>query len=220
NKEFWDKLSHLWMTTDLPVPDLMAGDYNLVEEAIDRNPHRHDDPDARAALARFKRLMGLQNGWRKTNPDTKAYTYTSTHKPPTLSRIDRIDVSAQQFKCCRGWDISDAAGGISDHRLVSVLVSDPGSPYVGLGRYAIPLSLTRDKLFVDYAIREGIEIKKLHDQPRTIEENVQTAFKKYKDKLSEFAQRRASALFGTLEKKKRKLQAERETLLNPGQSEE
>ncbi|KAJ7220662.1 hypothetical protein GGX14DRAFT_354309, partial [Mycena pura] len=30
NREFWDTLSNLWMTTDLPVPDIMVGDFNLV----------------------------------------------------------------------------------------------------------------------------------------------------------------------------------------------
>ncbi|KAJ7933980.1 hypothetical protein B0H13DRAFT_1510537, partial [Mycena leptocephala] len=30
NKKFWDDLYDLWMTLDLPVPDSMAGDTNIV----------------------------------------------------------------------------------------------------------------------------------------------------------------------------------------------
>jgi hypothetical protein len=40
--KFWDSLCDLWFTVDLPVPDAMGGDLNLVPDAIDRLPHHTD----------------------------------------------------------------------------------------------------------------------------------------------------------------------------------
>ncbi|KAJ6474898.1 hypothetical protein C8R45DRAFT_805109, partial [Mycena sanguinolenta] len=36
NKNFWEELSQIWMTRVLPVPDMMLGDMNIVEEGVDR----------------------------------------------------------------------------------------------------------------------------------------------------------------------------------------
>jgi exonuclease III len=36
---FWNHLTDLWMTTDLPVPDTVGGDFNVVPEAINHLPH-------------------------------------------------------------------------------------------------------------------------------------------------------------------------------------
>ncbi|KAJ7688792.1 hypothetical protein B0H16DRAFT_1753004 [Mycena metata] len=88
NKAFWEELHRLWMTEDLPVPDVMLGDMNIVEDTIDRLPHRADDASAAHALADLKRILEIKDGWRMTYPDTKQYTFsrgTGSH-----SRIDRI----------------------------------------------------------------------------------------------------------------------------------
>jgi exonuclease III len=47
--DFWNKLTDMWLTTDLPVPDTMGGDFNLVADAIDRMPHRTDSEAVIAA---------------------------------------------------------------------------------------------------------------------------------------------------------------------------
>ncbi|KAJ7719050.1 hypothetical protein B0H16DRAFT_1897364 [Mycena metata] len=91
NRAFWEELHRLWMTENLPVPDVMLGDMNIVEDAVDRLPHRTDDADATHALADLKRILELKDGWRMTYPDTKEYIFsrgTGSH-----SRIDRIYVS-------------------------------------------------------------------------------------------------------------------------------
>ncbi|KAJ7457218.1 hypothetical protein B0H11DRAFT_1692400, partial [Mycena galericulata] len=41
NRLFWEELYRLFMTNgNLPSPDMMAGDTNIVEEPVDRMPHR------------------------------------------------------------------------------------------------------------------------------------------------------------------------------------
>ncbi|KAJ7130836.1 Endonuclease/exonuclease/phosphatase, partial [Mycena crocata] len=203
NQVFWEELHHLWLTEDLPVPDMLLGDMNLVQDMFDRLPHRADDAGATSAYADFKRLIELKDGWRLTNPDTLQYTYS--HGTGTHSRIDRIEVSPTLFKNCRHWEISDAAGGLSDHRLISVTVCAPGSPYIGRGRYAIPLFLTNDTKFMEYAIGRGAEV--LGEQGEHLE-NVQTRFKDFKDQIRIYAKARASLAIGVLEEKKKKLQEE------------
>ncbi|KAJ7060272.1 hypothetical protein C8F01DRAFT_1292558 [Mycena amicta] len=196
NAAFWDELNEMWMTIDLPVPDTFGGDINLVEEAVDRMPHHADDERAVAALANFKRTLTMIDGWRKANPNTKAYTYTSTQDPPTHSRLDPIYVSPELYKNCRGWAIEDCAGNLTDHKMVSVTISAPGAPFIGKGRYAIPLRV-------------------LEDKERTEEDNPQNTFKEYKMDLVDFARKRAKITTGATEQKKQKLKRERDQLLNP-----
>ncbi|KAJ6527895.1 hypothetical protein DFH09DRAFT_1094693 [Mycena vulgaris] len=120
NKAFWDTITDIWLKEDLPVPDSVLGDLNVLEESIDRFPHRLDEDGATEALSRFKRLLELKDGWRATNPDLKAYTYT--YPTRSHSRIDCILVSPSLFKSCRNWDVAVK----TDHRMASVNICAPG----------------------------------------------------------------------------------------------
>lgn len=211
NEKLWNDLHSLWMSENLPVPDLVLGDTNIVEDAIDRLPHHWDDDSATEALARFKRILELKDGWRSTNPDTKAYTYT--HPTGSHSRIDRIYVSPDLLKTCRNWTIDDV-GTLTDHRMVSVKIFAPKSPHIGRGRYTIPLFLINDKQFLNFASERGIELQECLKLDRTDDTNSQTLLKKYKDEVKQFAQVRAKEAIGALEQKKRKLQRERDEILN------
>ncbi|KAJ7210335.1 hypothetical protein GGX14DRAFT_565540 [Mycena pura] len=68
--EYWNKLCTLWLTLDLPVPDVVGGDFNLVTSPLDRMPHHTDSDTVIAAYLRFARLLELKDGWRQINPDT------------------------------------------------------------------------------------------------------------------------------------------------------
>ncbi|KAJ7151846.1 Endonuclease/exonuclease/phosphatase, partial [Mycena crocata] len=208
NKAFWEELHRMWMTMNLPVPDMLLGDTNLVQDMFDRLPHRVDDAGATRAYADFKRLIELKDGWRLTNPETLQYTYS--HGVGTHSRIDRIEVSPTLFKNCRHWEISDVAGDLSDHRLITVTICAPGSPYIGRGGYAIPLFLTNDTKFMEYAVEKGAAMLGEDGQNA---EDIQTRFKNFKDQVRIFAKARASLAIGALEEKKIKLQGERKLIL-------
>jgi exonuclease III len=154
---FWNTLCELWLTIDLPVPDAIGGDFNVVPDAIDRLPHRADSDAVVATYLRFMHLMEVKDGWRQHNPDTKAYTHVSTRG--TLSRIDEILVSPTLMKSCRHWDIQDTAGGLTDHRMVSVTISAPGAPYIGKGRWTMPQFLLYDKEFMSFSMEKAIELE-------------------------------------------------------------
>ncbi|KAJ7102971.1 Endonuclease/exonuclease/phosphatase, partial [Mycena crocata] len=210
NRIFWEKLYDMWMTQDLPVPDMTLGDTNIVEDPTDRFPHRADNAAAVEALAKFKQLFEFKDGFRLTYPDVKAYTFTNSAET-SHSRIDRIYVPPDLFKKCRNWLISDTAGDLTDHRLVSVVVSAPGAPFVGPGRYLIPNFLMQDKKFLTFAVEEGAKLA----EPSNDGKDLQIRYKEYKEGLLAFARERAKESVGAIEQKKLKLQRERDAILNP-----
>ncbi|KAJ6512587.1 Endonuclease/exonuclease/phosphatase, partial [Mycena sanguinolenta] len=186
--KFWSDLTELWLTTDLPVPDAAAGDFNLVPDAIDRQPHKTDSDEVITAYLRFTRTLGLIDGWRQCNPDRKEYTHIGT-SGKTLSRIDKILVSPTLMKQCRHWEIEDV-GTIADHRMVSTLILAPGAPYIGKGRWAMPQFLAEDNVFMREASRALLNLEKEIGKERTEEANAQTEFKRFKDQMSTSARRR------------------------------
>ncbi|KAJ7656698.1 hypothetical protein B0H17DRAFT_1213689 [Mycena rosella] len=81
NAAFWKKLHKFFIDNPtIPKPDIMGGDTNVVEEPIDRLPSRADPEAPTAALDLLLTSLKLVDGWRKTNPDTKAYTYIQSRR--------------------------------------------------------------------------------------------------------------------------------------------
>ncbi|KAJ6626646.1 Endonuclease/exonuclease/phosphatase, partial [Mycena sp. CBHHK59/15] len=200
---FWDAMTDLWLTTDLPIPDLAGGDFNLAPDAIDRLPH-HADPDkVVAAYRRFVRLLDLQDGWRQTNPDVKAYTHVGTRG--TLSRIDRILVSPTLMKNFP--NLGQSGLRLTDHRMVSVRITAPGAPYLGKGRWAMPDFLLYDSDFMAFAMEEACKLEESMDDAHTEKSNPQTRFKSFKDTVIEYAKKRAKTAVGATARKKKKLGA-------------
>ena len=64
NQLFWETLDQKWLDENLPLPDVMLGDFNLVEEPIDRLPVHGDAPSAIQSLNKFKERLNLFDGWR------------------------------------------------------------------------------------------------------------------------------------------------------------
>ncbi|KAJ7762099.1 hypothetical protein B0H16DRAFT_1661874 [Mycena metata] len=215
NQAFWEELCNLWMTLDLPVPDWIGGDTNLGEEPMDRLPHRSDASGAVAAFTKFKRMLEVKDGWRTVNPDTKAYTYASTNGK-SLSRIDKILVSPTLMRNCRNWSIDDVSGKLTDHRMVSVVIRAPGAPFIGEGRYTIPLFLLKDTEFMKFVVEKGENLEEFLTEDRSDSTNIQTRFKAFKDEIRDFGRKRAKEAIGALEKKKRKLQDQRKDILENG----
>ncbi|KIJ48464.1 hypothetical protein M422DRAFT_247801 [Sphaerobolus stellatus SS14] len=54
---------------------MLLGDFNVVEDSIDRLPAHNDPQGPREALANFKSLFGLLDGWRRENPDIIFHTW-------------------------------------------------------------------------------------------------------------------------------------------------
>jgi exonuclease III len=97
NRDFWKNLHDIWQTQNLPKPDILLGDFNLVEDDVDRLPSHSDNTEATEALDNFKASLQLLDGWRKTYPTTKSYSYMQKSSG-SQSRIDRIYVTRPIFK--------------------------------------------------------------------------------------------------------------------------
>ncbi|KAF8903757.1 hypothetical protein CPB85DRAFT_1180292, partial [Mucidula mucida] len=75
NRNLWKKIVDVCLQKNLPTPNIIGTDTNLVEEEIDRMPQHKDDTAATEALLDFKQVFNLHNGWRNVNPTMKGYTY-------------------------------------------------------------------------------------------------------------------------------------------------
>jgi hypothetical protein len=119
----------------------------MVEDGLDRLPHHRDPPNVTTAMLELKSALNLQDGWRQTYPDTKAYTFLQK-ATNVQSRIDRNLVSAAVLHNSSDWEI-EAPGIHTDHQLVSFKYSDPRMPFIGKGRWILPLHLLKDRKIMD-----------------------------------------------------------------------
>ncbi|KAF8196496.1 Endonuclease/exonuclease/phosphatase, partial [Pholiota molesta] len=193
NAGFWATLTRVWDEQNLPVPDILLGDFNMVEDAIDRLPSHRDSPQATNNLEIFKSHISVQDGWRHQNPTELAYTFTRPpgHEAQSRSRIDRIYASSHIIKNSRSWEIK-ATGIHTDHKLISMEFANPGSPYIGKGRWVIPLHLLKNKTVLQEVKRLGLELEdRLKDMAdagnRCDDHNAQTLLYDFKKKTTNYA---------------------------------
>ncbi|KAF9026938.1 DNase I-like protein [Hymenopellis radicata] len=148
NRAFWIDLARIWVQRHLPAPDFLAGDTNNTEDPMDRSSWVADDSSVILALRRFRDMFGLVDGWRSFNPGIIDYTFADNSSPPSLSRLDRIYVSKHLLDTSIVWSIDDTTLN-SDHRPVTVFLSDPDAPEIGYGRWRIPTYVVDNKQFID-----------------------------------------------------------------------
>ncbi|KAJ8580603.1 DNase I-like protein, partial [Rhizopogon salebrosus TDB-379] len=128
---FWEEIRT--KLNNLPQPDIMMGDFNIVEDALDRLPPRKDPVHAVESLLRLKFSLDLRDGWRSENPDSSAFSFAqSAAQGGRQSRIDRIYVSEDILPFSKEWNIGPP-GMTTDHQLISARISNKRMPYVGRG---------------------------------------------------------------------------------------
>ncbi|CAK5265453.1 unnamed protein product [Mycena citricolor] len=129
---------------------------------------------------------------------------------------DRIYVSNRQFQQCKHWEISDAAGKLTDHRLVTVTITAPLSPHVGRGNYSIPLFILQDTNFMSFVHEAGSkldEMIELSKEPENQIGNIQTHYHSFKQEILQYARKRAKIVIGASREKKKNLSARKRTML-------
>lgn len=192
-------------------------DANMTEDPIDRESGRKDCAAAVRSLTDFKDVFDLTDGWRKTYPVKKEFTYHSTNSRK-WSRIDRIYVKADLFNRCRAWEIQES-GINTDHKEVLVDYTDPDTPHIGRGRWTIPNALLYNERFLESvektgnaAIREIARISRAKE--RTTECNAQVVWKKLKGSWLENAAEEARNSQRRKDAAKRSLKADLVHTLN------
>ena len=141
---FWEYLRNLIEGDESLRPDIMLGDFNLVENPeLDRLNNRRgaDPPAARTALSQLVTELNLADGWRRRHPKKRGYTFTGNGQ----SRLDRIYTKEDIYPWCTDWGI-EHPGFKTDHNMVHMQVTSENMPYIGKGRWAIPVNLLKNKI--------------------------------------------------------------------------
>ncbi|KAJ7588749.1 hypothetical protein C8J56DRAFT_785076 [Mycena floridula] len=158
NSQFYDELVNIWTHYKLPTPTKVIGDTNITIDMLDRLSHKLEECESsRAAHIRFTKAFSLEDGWRDNYPDAKEYTYSWVNENGEAgqSRLDRIYTSSQTHKLCQNWKIQDWAGHLTDHRIVTVEIRVPGTPFQGKGRYSMQLPSIHDNKFMEKCEKIG-----------------------------------------------------------------
>jgi len=157
-QSFWKTIKDQTDADPRIKPNLLLGDFNLVEDAIDRIPSRQDDAQATENLRTLREKFDLIDGWRKANPEEKGFSWLR-ESDGTQSRIDRIYINEDLFDSCGEWKIEPAPIP-TDHDLVSARISTPTAPEIGKGRWAIPTRLIKNKIIKIEIQKLGSELEK------------------------------------------------------------
>lgn len=183
NRAFWETLQEKWDMTNLPYPDIMLGDFNIVEDALDRLPSHVDPLGPVSELDNLRTKLHLQDGWRTINPTDRAFSYMQLGTG-VQSRIDCIYASAEIISSATSWDIEWTAIN-TDHKMVSTCIVNYNTPFIGRGRWTMPLFLIKDKALSEEIQKLGVDLEKeianIVDQSST--SNPQLLFKTFKDEV-------------------------------------
>lgn len=199
-------------------PDLMAGDCNMVEAAIDRLPCKIGPQSTIDALDTLKLDLDLCDGWRETFPDTKAYSYMQV-ATGSQSRIDRIYLARKHLRYAFEWDITPSPLPHADHKLVSVRLTTQSAPETGNGRWTWPLHLLKDPTLNKHIRAEGTStLQRMLEcnstATRTVDENPQVLWMKLKESLRSKARERAKVIIPKLDAEIREIQTRLDLILN------
>ncbi len=152
-------------------PNLMAGDFNTVEDAIDRLPVGDGPDSSMTTLDDLKVSLGLMmaDGWRVTYPNLREYTFhRGSGRDAVFSRLDRIYMSHTEFDKAREWVICEA-GVRTDHSLVMVQLTPDNAPLMGQGRPLFPLKLLKDRVLTRRIKARGLEAGRELDRLMALE---------------------------------------------------
>ncbi|OSD03194.1 DNase I-like protein, partial [Trametes coccinea BRFM310] len=203
-----------------PRPHLMAGDFNNVEESLDRLPTADPDVSLRE-LDELKMTLGLMaaDGWRATYPSERAYTFhRGVGREATCSRLDRIYVPEDVFPRCREWEICTPAVK-TDHCLVTVQMTTENAPTIGRGRPNFPLHILKNKTLAKEMKRSGRDaIRQIEfierEGTRAEDYNAQTILHDLKTRWLDLARAREKETTPRLLADIREMQAEKKRVQN------
>jgi exonuclease III len=160
NAAFWREIKAYYVGhPNIRRPDMMGGDTNIVEDALDRLPSHPDNNNAVSALDELKTYLGLIDGWRETYPTTCAYTFHQAEaQGGAQSRIDRFYVKRDLFEHTFEWEMQ-SVGIETDHRMITARLTTAKAPTVGHGRWVWPAHIIRDKNLTEYIHEKGLALQ-------------------------------------------------------------
>ena len=156
-EEFWGNITDKVQADSSLRLEVVLGDFNLIEEALDRIPSRSDDPRATEKLKEFRVKHSLVDGWCRANPEEKGYSWIRD-LDGMQSKIDRIYIHESFFNDCSNWRIKPAPIP-SNHNMVSVSIGMLSSPELERGRWATPMRLIKNRVIKNKIQSMGKKLK-------------------------------------------------------------
>ena len=159
----------LWETihdgiANLPQPDVILGNFNFVEDLLDRLPAHFDNPTTIENWQSLKSHLSLTDSWRATFPGSLSYTFAqSVRQGGHQSRIDRIYVQENMLRFSKEWEIGPSPIH-TDHQLISVRILKQSMPFIGKGRWTLNPTLLRDSQIIKDITREATKLHSSLDQ--------------------------------------------------------
>ncbi|TFK79298.1 DNase I-like protein, partial [Polyporus arcularius HHB13444] len=217
NARFWEELDQVWTTARSRRPDVILGDFNIVEDPIDRIPAHLDDRTAVTALRAMRSKLGLVDGWRMENGNTKAFTYLQT-ATGAQSRLDRVYMAERLMPRTVDWELLEP-GIHTDHKLAMCSITNARTPYKGKGRWRIPQGILMDKEFLDRVREMGLELQDAlaGDEvatQRPVGSGPQRRWEEFKREVVAVAKRRAKKQMPKLARTLAALREDLDTTLN------
>ena len=131
HKDFWEHIEQERQRKRLPKPDFILGNFNMMEDAIDREPASENESAATDALRNVRLAWGIQDQWRHDNPNERAFTHHHIREGSyKFVRLDRIYTKRNLANCLFEWKIHEPTVP-TDHSLVSVKFAPKDSPLIG-----------------------------------------------------------------------------------------
>jgi hypothetical protein len=120
-------------------------------------PPKLDKEYAITALRDVRHEWNLTDAWRMINPNECTFTYsTQTSTEHIQARLDRIYVAKNIEKHTFDWEIKETAIP-SDHSMVTVWYAPKDTPYIGTGRWTLPLHLLNNEDMLEKIAKHGSE---------------------------------------------------------------
>ena len=133
---------------------IVMGDWNFVEDKIDRSPQHDDDRGVMREMVKLKTSLDLIDGWRAANPDKRSFSWEGTsgnERKKIFSRLDRIYTSRKTWEITNEYKIINS--DVSDHDGVSTTIREATTPDTGKGEPKLNMNIINHPLFKNEADR-------------------------------------------------------------------
>ena len=180
--EFWktlkEKLKEMGEMENLVI----MGDFNSVENALDRYPHREDEEAVKEAWKKIRNRFKMMDGWRVHNPVKKEYTYIQKGTK-SMSRIDRIYMNSEIYLFGYNWTHVETV--ISDHDMVIADILKVKLPFIGKGVWRMYQDDIENKITIKRIteLLKETEEKISEIKEKKIDKSIQKLWAEVKDKI-------------------------------------
>lgn len=214
NEAFWEELQEELRRRRLPHPDILMGDFNIVESPLDRLPTRPDAEGPVDALQRMCQRMQLVDEWRMRHPQDRHFSYYQS-ATGSQSRIDRIYLNPRMRANATEWS-TVGPGFPTDHQLTTCKLANREKPFIGKGRWRMHGILFADTEFMKQVKTRGLKLQQnlAGLGPRTQLNNPQTEYAKFKADVRELATKRAKEKIPRIDRKLEALRRDLDELNN------